>query len=105
MLRYAQQLLATYPQRITVVGMAVSDKVDQVRKLHTELGLGFPVLSAGGLCGSFGVETTPKIVLLDSANIVRGGYLGWGHETPQEVRQELQRWLPTGVILPPAPQR
>ena len=103
-LRYAQQLLASYPQRVTVVGMAVSDNAEQVRKQHAELGLGFPILSAGGLCGSFGVETTPKMVLLDSANIVRGGYLGWGHETPQEVRQELQRWLPTGVILPPAPR-
>ncbi len=103
-LQYAQQLLSSYPQRVTVIGMAVSDKADQVRKQQSELGLSFPVLSAGGLCGSFGVETTPKMILLDSANIVRGGYLGWGHETPQEVRQELQRWLPTGVILPPAPR-
>jgi peroxiredoxin len=103
-LHYAQQLLGSYPQRLTVVGMSVSDKVDLVRKQHANLGLTFPVLSAGGLCGSFGVETTPKMVLLDGSNIVRGGYLGWGHETPQEVRQELQRWLPTGVILPPDPR-
>jgi peroxiredoxin len=103
-LRYAQQLLASYPQRLQVIGMSVSENVEVVRKQHAEMGLPFPVLSAGGLRGSFGVETTPKMILLDSANIVRGAYLGWARETPQEVLDELKRWLPTGVILPPTPQ-
>ncbi len=104
-LRYAQQLLITYAQRINVVGMCVSEDADSVRRQHADMGLTFPVLSAGGLRGSFGVETTPKMVLLDASNIVRGAYLGWGHETPSEVLQELKRWLPIGVSLPPTPQR
>jgi hypothetical protein len=103
-LHYAQQLLAAFPQRISVVGMCVSENVEAVRKQHIEMGLKFPILSAGGLRSSFGVETTPKIILLDSANIVRGEYLGWGRETPREVNEELKHWLPTGISLPPAPQ-
>ncbi len=103
-LRYAQQLLAAFPQRIAVVGMCVSEDVEAVRKQHVGMGLTFPILSAGGLRGSFGVETTPKLILLDSSNIVRGEYLGWGHETPREVNEELKNWLPSGISLPPAPR-
>jgi peroxiredoxin len=103
-LRYVRELLAAYPQRMNVVGMCVSDDAEMARRQHTEMGLPFPILSAGGLRGSFGVETTPKIILLDNLNIVRGAYLGWGHETPREVQEELKRWLPAGVSLPPAPR-
>jgi hypothetical protein len=44
--------------------------------------------------------------LLDGSNIIRGEYLGWaaGGETAREVEEELRRWLPLGVSLPPAPQ-
>lgn len=103
-LRYAQQLLAAHPQRLVVVGMSVSEDVARVRKQHAELGLTFPILGAGGLRGSYGVESTPKIILIDDANIVRGAFLGWGHETPREVEDELKRWLPPGVPAPPAPR-
>jgi peroxiredoxin len=105
-LRFAQQLLAKYPQRVYVAGMSISDKADQVRRQQTELGLTFPLLSASGLRGSFGVAHTPKIVLLDGNNIIRGEYLGWanGGETAREVEEELRRWLPLGISLPPVPQ-
>ncbi len=103
-LGYAQQLLARYPRRLIVAGMSISDNADLARRQHAELKLTFPVLSGGGLRGSFGVTSTPKIILLDGYNIIRGEYLGWGVETPREVEGELKRWLPTGVSLPPAPQ-
>ncbi|HEY7310503.1 MAG TPA: redoxin domain-containing protein [Gemmataceae bacterium] len=103
-LRYAQQLLAKYPQRVNVVGMSVSDGAEAVRRQHDELGLTFPILGGSGLRGSFGVESTPKIVLLDGSNIVRGEYLGWGQETPSEVSEELKRWLPSGISVPPTPR-
>jgi hypothetical protein len=68
------------------------------------LGFTFPVLDGGALRVSYGVETTPKFVLLDSANMVRGGWLGWGQETAAEVREELKRWLAAPVQLPPSPR-
>ncbi|HEY7157453.1 MAG TPA: redoxin domain-containing protein [Gemmataceae bacterium] len=106
-LRYAQKLLADYPQRIAVLGLCVADDAETARRQHSEMGLKFPLLCGGGLRASFGVESTPKIVLLDGSNIVRGEYLGWGQETPREVVEELKHWLPAGVAVPsaPAPQR
>ncbi|MGH7174472.1 MAG: peroxiredoxin family protein [Gemmataceae bacterium] len=103
-LRYAQQLHARYPRRPQVAGMSISDNADLVKRQHAELGLTFPLLSAGGLRGSFGVASTPKIVLLDGSNIIRGEYLGWawGGETAREVEEELKRWLPIGAS--PAPR-
>jgi hypothetical protein len=41
---------------------------------------------------SYGVETTPKVVLIDSIGTIRGMYLGWGAETADEVMAELRRW-------------
>jgi hypothetical protein len=83
--------------------MCIADDAETVRRQHAEMGLKFPLLSGGGLRASFGVESTPKIVLLDGSNIVRGEYLGWGQETPREVVEELKRWLPAGVAVPSAP--
>lgn len=106
-LRFAQQLQSKYPKRIIVAGMSISDKADQVRRQQTELGLTFPLLSAGGLRGSFGAASTPKIIVLDGNNIIRSEHLGWagGSETASEVEAELRRWLPFGVSSPPAPRR
>ena len=42
---------------------------------------------------SYKVETTPKIVLIDAAGLVRGMYFGWGRETANEVPTELRPWL------------
>jgi peroxiredoxin len=106
-LRYAQKLVAKYPQRITVAGMSISDNADLVKRQHAELGLTFPLFSASGIRASFGVASTPKIILLDSSNIIRGEYLGWawGDETARELEEELKLWLPKSVSLPSAPQR
>jgi peroxiredoxin len=95
-LRFAQQLQSKYSQRITVAGMSISDNADQVRRQQAELGLMFPLLSASGLRGSFGVASTPKIIVLDSNNIIRSEHLGWAGsgETAREVEEELRRWLP-----------
>jgi peroxiredoxin len=93
LLRFAQQLQASQPRRIIVAGLCVSDDAELARRQRDELGLTIPLLSGSGLRTSFGVESTPKIILLDSANIIRGTYLGWGQDTSREVREELQRWL------------
>lgn len=77
---------------VAVIGLSVSDDVEAVRKQWSELNPGFPVLSGGGLRTIYEVETTPKLVLIDAAGIVRGAYVGWGRETAPEVLAELRQW-------------
>jgi hypothetical protein len=103
-LRFAQRL-AGQPQRLTVIGLSVGTDAEEVRRQRTELGITFPILEGGGLRISYDVQTTPKFVLLDASNIVRGAWLGWGHETPTEVREELKRWMVPTMQLPPPPTR
>jgi hypothetical protein len=42
------------------------------------------------------VESTPKLVLIDANGIVRAAYTGWGREMPDEIGEELKRWLEQG---------
>jgi hypothetical protein len=79
---------------ITVLGMAVSDDVDAVRQQHADLRLGYPILAGKGFSTTYGVETTPRLIVLDAKGIVRGTYTGWGSETAQEVHDEIGRCLP-----------
>jgi peroxiredoxin len=94
LLHFAQWLLDAYPQRITVMGLAISENVPLVRERVDRLSLSFPLLDGTGLRRSYAVEATPKMVLLDAAGVVRGSYVGWGNEVPLEVVEELKRWLP-----------
>ena len=94
LLTFSERLAATYPQGISVITLAMSDDDDLVRKQRTELKLTVPALNGVGLRISYNVEATPKLVLLDSQEIVRGQWTGWGPQTPREVLEELKRWLP-----------
>ncbi len=92
-LRYAEKMLATHGQKLSVVGMAVSDDEEKVKKQLVDLSLTIPVLHGNGLRVTYGVETTPKLVLIDAAGIVRGGWLGWGQETSEEIMGDLKLWM------------
>jgi peroxiredoxin len=91
LLRFAQELSTSF-QGLTVLGLALSDNAAQVQKQRDDLKLTFPLLNGSGLRVSYAVETTPKVMLLDAAGIVRGAFLGWGRETPAEIIQEVRRW-------------
>jgi peroxiredoxin len=95
LLRFAQEAHATLGSKyVQVVGLSVSDDTTAVLKQRTALKLGFPILHGGGLRISYGVETTPRLVVIDSAGVVRAAYTGWGSETATEVLAEVRRWLP-----------
>jgi peroxiredoxin len=100
LLGFAQNLSTTYARHLAVVGLSVVDDDKKVLAQRDALKLTFPLLHGGGLRVSYAVETTPKIVLLDASGVVRGTYLGWGRETPDEVLTELRRWLSTGPAAP-----
>ncbi|MFM7149335.1 MAG: peroxiredoxin family protein, partial [Gemmataceae bacterium] len=94
LLRFADQLQRQYEMAASVVGLAVVDDAVGVRRQHEEMKLCFPVYHGSGMKISYGVESTPKIVLVDAIGVIRGMYLGWGGETPVEVTSELGKWLP-----------
>jgi peroxiredoxin len=94
LLTFAEKLAATYPQGVSVLGMVMSDDAETVRKQREELKLTVTLLSGTGLRIAYNVEATPKLVLLDGDQIVRGQWTGWGPQTAGEVLDELKRWLP-----------
>jgi peroxiredoxin len=94
-LHFAQEVHARYGgKHASVVGLSVLDDGAAVLKQRDALKLGFPLLHGGGMRASYGVETTPRLVLIDGNGVVRGLYLGWGRETAADVLAELRRWLP-----------
>jgi peroxiredoxin len=92
LLQYAQTIHASYAQQVIVLGLSVSEDAAAVQKQRADLGLTFPVLNGSSLRASYARET-PRIVLLDAKGVVRGAYTGWGRETPNEVFEELRRWV------------
>jgi peroxiredoxin len=94
LLRFAQEVHTNYGKFMSVIGLSVLDDSAPALKQHMALKLGFPLLHGGGMRFSYGVDTTPKMILIDSAGVVRGTYTGWGRETTGEVVSELRRWLP-----------
>ena len=90
-LEYAQKLSDSFKD-VSVLALSVSGDVDAIKKQRGALKLTFPVLDGSGLHISYGVEGTPKLMLLDGNGVVRGDYVGWGSETPGAVMNELRRW-------------
>jgi peroxiredoxin len=92
-LLFAQEIAERHPGTVTVLGFAVSEDAERVRKQHDDLRLNYPILSGTGLRISYGVHETPKLIVLDADGVLRAGYVGWGTETPGGVAEELKRAL------------
>lgn len=93
-LHFAQEVHSSLGKYAQIVGLSISDDVTTVLKQRTALKLTFPILQGGGMATSYGIDGTPRLVLIDATGIVRAAYTGWGLETSYEVLAELRRWLP-----------
>jgi peroxiredoxin len=93
LLRFAQSVHDLHRERVAVVGLAMSNDADKVRQQHAGLRLGYPILNGMGLRVGYGVEATPRLMVLDAEGIVRGIYVGWGGETEDAVTGELKKCL------------
>jgi peroxiredoxin len=100
-LGFAQALIDTYPQQVTVLALAVCEDAAMVLKQRSELGLTFPILSGTGLRLTYGIDSTPKMIILDGAGVVRSSLVGWGPESATTIKTELFRW----VRKDPAPDK
>jgi peroxiredoxin len=90
-LRFAKSVAAAPGNRVAILAMAVTHDPDFARKQHRELALPFPILDGEGMRPMFGVEATPRLVLLDAEGVVRAATTGWGYQTPGEITDMLRR--------------
>jgi peroxiredoxin len=93
LLRFAQDLHVRWGKYCSVVGLCVSDDKVKAVAQRDEMKLTLPLIHGGGMRITYKVDTTPKIVVIDAAGLVRGMYFGWGRETANEVTNELRPWL------------
>jgi peroxiredoxin len=92
-LRFAFELHQKQGSQLGIMAMAVTSDADLARKQHAELKLPFAVLDGKGLHQTFGVDATPRLVVLDGEGIVRSATTGWGAQTAREITDELLRCL------------
>jgi peroxiredoxin len=76
---------------IHVLGLSVVDQAAAVLKQRSELKLTFSLANGAELRATYGVDTTPKIIVIDSDGIIRRTFEGWGEETPSMIREEVGR--------------
>jgi hypothetical protein len=98
-LHFAQMAAVGYRDDAIVVGLAMSEDGEKVRKQRDELHLTIPVLNGLGLRKSYDVEATPKLMVLDAEGVVRGAYVGWGQETAGSVLTDLKRSQPRTKVI------
>jgi peroxiredoxin len=92
-LRFGQTLQTTHGEKVAVLGLAISDDLERIRKQAKEFHLSYPIVSGKGMRQSYAVEATPKFVILDADGIVRGNYVGWGPETSEAIAEEIRSCL------------
>ena len=90
-LRFAKNLAEAQRDRVAILAMAVTNAPEVARKQHADLRLPFPVLDGQGMRLTFGVEATPRLVVLDGDGVVRAATTGWGYQTPTEMTDALKR--------------
>jgi peroxiredoxin len=83
--------LAEAPSRTAVLAMAVTQDAEAARQQHQHLKLPFPVLEGQGMRQTFGVDATPRVVVLDSDGVVRAATTGWGFQIAAEITDVLRR--------------
>jgi peroxiredoxin len=92
-LHFALELNKKHGTQLGIMAMAVTQDVDFVRKQHTALRLPFAILDGNGMHQTFGVDATPRLVVLDGDGILRCAATGWGIQTPREIAAELLRCM------------
>ncbi|MBI3411611.1 MAG: redoxin domain-containing protein [Planctomycetes bacterium] len=92
-LAFACDQAAKHGERLGIMAMAVAEDADFVRKQHADLRLPFHVHDGKGLRFTFGVDATPRLVVLDGEGVIRAAHTGWGFHTPGEISEEIMRCL------------
>ncbi len=90
-LRFATDLHKQHGAQLSIMAMAVTNDDALIRKQHASMRLPFDLLDGTGLHQTFGVEGTPRLVVLDGDGMIRFAATGWGLHTPREIAEEIER--------------
>jgi peroxiredoxin len=90
-LNLAVDLSKRHGEHVNVLAFAVTDQPELVQKQHRDRKLPFTILDGNNLTQLFAVDALPRIVVLDSEGVVRGGFTGWGYQIPREVEDVLRK--------------
>lgn len=93
-LRFVQGLIEKHPGAMNFLAMAVTEDADLACKVQADLKLPFPAHDGKAFHTTFGVDATPRLVLVDAEGIVRTTHTGWGFQSPAEMMTEIRRCLP-----------
>jgi hypothetical protein len=78
---------------IRLIGMVMTSDAGLIGRQVTRKGWKLPVLNASALRGLYGVEFTPRLVMIDAGGIVQGIVDGWGTETTFQIETAMKKWL------------
>ena len=86
------QELATQFRELAVVGVVMGVGADRVNDQLRRKGWKMPVLNGSALRLIYGVEFTPRLVMIDAEGVIQGIVTGWGSESAAEVQAIRKRW-------------
>ena len=94
MLRFVHGIADKHPGAINFLAMAITDDPESACKQQAEMRLPFVLHDGKAFHTTFGVDATPRLVLIDGEGIVRATHTGWGFQSPKEMTDEILRCLP-----------
>jgi hypothetical protein len=92
-LRFARIVHEQMQAHIGFLALATTRDPELVRQQHKEMDLPFPIMDGQGMLLTFGVEATPRFVVLDGDGIVRAAYTGWGAHVSRDIVAQLHELL------------
>ncbi|MCI0641147.1 MAG: peroxiredoxin family protein [Gemmataceae bacterium] len=92
-LAFAQEVHQKYAGKVGMLVLALGADPDFVRKQHADMKLPFPVHDGHGLKLTFGVDATPRLLVIDGDGVLRQAITGWGFHVPGEILGDLKRCL------------
>ena len=93
MLQMQQWAKSSQGKELTILPLTVRTDQASNQNWARFLGKELPIYDGSGLRITYGVDVTPRLVLVDKQGIVRALHEGWGGETRQQCAEDLAQLL------------
>jgi len=90
-LEFAKDVSQKLGDRVSIVAMAVTTDPEFAAKQYAELRLPFHVHDGAALRLTFGVDATPRFVILDAEGYLQFSATGWAAHVGEELLETLGR--------------